>query len=409
MRNRPLKVLFLASSYPRSADDTASVFLRYLAEHLAEDGIDVHVLAPADGKSESVVEGKITVHRFQYFPAALQNLAYGSGMLPNLKRSPWLWIQVPCFLFAMTISLLRLLARQRFDVIHAHWILPQGLVGLVGTGLFRVPLLTSAHGTDAFVLNGLFANMLKRIVLRRSRDWTANTKSTAAAVRLFHSPEPRIIPMGVDVGLFSSGNAAELQAYDPQEKYLLLFVGRLIENKGCHDLLKAVALLPADIRTQTSLWIVGDGVQRNQLEHAAKDLGLAEKVHFFGAVSHRRLPDFYAAADLVVVPSKIGSSGETEGQSVVVLEAFAARACVLATSIGGIGSMVRDNETGLLVEPGNPKSLACGIERLLNDPSLRQNLSTKALAEVNAGYSWIDVARKFAELYEEITATDGHA
>ena len=79
MSSGPLKVLFLASSYPRSRDDTASVFLRYLAEHLADCAVDVHVLAPAAGKGETVVEGKVTVHRFQYFPATLQGLAYGSG------------------------------------------------------------------------------------------------------------------------------------------------------------------------------------------------------------------------------------------------------------------------------------------------------------------------------------------
>ncbi len=404
-----LRVLFLASSYPRSADDTASVFLRYLAEHLAEDGIDVHVLAPADGKGESVVESKITVHRFQYFPAALQKLAYDSGMLPNLKRSPWLWIQVPGFLLAMTISLLRLLARQRFDVIHAHWILPQGLVGLVGSWLFSVPLVTSTHGTDAFALSGRLAKSFNRLILSHSAAWTANTESTAAAVTYSDLSQARIIPMGVDLQLFSSGRSAALRGNLPQEENLLLFVGRLIENKGCDDLLRAFILLPEDIRTRTTLWIVGDGDRRKQLELAAKDLGIGEKVQFFSVVNHRKLPDFYAAADLVVIPSKVGSSGESEGQNVVVLEAFAARACVITTSIGGITSMVRNHESGVLVEPGNPKALAVGIEQLLNDSSLRKNLSTKAFAEVNAGYSWTNVARKFAELYEEITATDRRA
>jgi len=408
MSNRPLKVLFLTSSYPRSADDTASVFLRYLAVHLAGEGLDVHVLAPADTASGTVCEGKVTVHRFRYFPSRLQRLAYGSGMFPNLKRSPWLWGQLPFFLLAMTYSLLRLLATQRFDMIHAHWILPQGLVGLIGSFLFRVPMVVTVHGTDAFALRGRFARTLKRLVLRRSPAWTANTSSTAAAVtegsRLSHG---RIIPMGVDIALFSSGNPAAPRRELPEGEYLVLFVGRLIEDKGCHDLLQAITLLSAKTQARTTLWLVGDGNQREQLEHNANELGIAEKVRFFGAVNHQQLPDFYAAADVVVVPPRTGSSGEAEGQAVVVLEAFAAGACVVATAIGGIPTMVRDHATGLLVEPANPTALSSALERLLEQPTLRQQLAKKAFAEVRQQYSWHHIATEFDTLYREILNSSG--
>ncbi len=399
---QPVKVLFIASSYPRSRDDTASVFLRYLAEHLADEGADVHLLVPADGKGETVVEGKITVHRFQYFPAPLQKLAYGSGMMPNLKRSPSLWLQVPFLLTVMTYSLLRLLAKQRFDVIHAHWVLPQGLVGFIGTFLFRVPLVVSVHGTDAFALGGRMSTSLKLLILSRSAAWTANTASTSAVARNSRLPQARIIPMGVDIALFSSGDPATLRRELPEGEYLVLFVGRLIENKGCHDLLQAFTLLSAKTRARTTLWVVGDGDQREQLEHTARNFGFGEKVRFFGTVNQQRLPEFYAAADLVAIPSRLGSSGETEGQGIVALEAFAARACVIATSIGGITSMVRDHATGVLVEPGNPNALATTLEQLLNDPSLRQRLAVNAFAEVRARYSWTHIASEFRTLYDEI-------
>ena len=403
--HQPAKVLFLASSYPRSRDDTASVVLRYLAEHLADDGVDVHVLAPADRKGATVVEGKVTVHRFQYFPAALQKLAYGSGMLPNLKRSPSLWLQVPFFFMVMTYSLLRLLATQRFDLIHAHWILPQGLVGLIGPCLFRVPLVVSVHGTDAFALGGRFATSLKRLILSRSVAWTANTASTAAAVtRNSRLPHARIIPMGVDIALFSSGNPAALRRELPEWEFLVLFVGRLIENKGCHDLLQSFSFLSSKTRSHTTLWVVGDGDQRKQLEQAAQDLGVGEKVRFFGTVNQQRLPEFYAAADLVAIPSRVGSLGETEGQAVVVLEAFAARACVVATAIGGIPSMVRDHVTGVLVAPGDSKALSSALEQLLDEPALRRGFAEKAFTEVSEQYGWAHIASEFKTLYSEIVS-----
>src|SRR5258705_4738507 len=107
-RQPGLKVLFLTSSYPRSNDDAASIFLRYLADHLADQGLNIHVLAPADVTGGSRSEGKIVVHRFGYFPRAWRALAYGSGIMPNLRRCPWLWLQVPCFLLTMTIVPFRL-------------------------------------------------------------------------------------------------------------------------------------------------------------------------------------------------------------------------------------------------------------------------------------------------------------
>jgi glycosyltransferase involved in cell wall biosynthesis len=208
--------------------------------------------------------------------------------------------------------------------------------------------------------------------------------------------------MGVDTALFAKGDPKALRHDLPEGEHRLLFVGRLIENKGCHDLLQSLTLLSSKTRSRTTLWVVGDGDQRAQLERAARDLGVAGKVRFFGMVTQQRLPDFYAAADVAIVSSRVGSSGETEGQGIVVLEAFAARTCVIATSIGGITSLVRDHTTGILVEPGNPKALAAAVEQLLNDPALRQQLTANAFAEVCDRYSWTRVAREFIELYREI-------
>src|SRR5258706_15811593 len=116
-----IKVLFLTSSYPRNDQDTAAIFLRYLANELAAGDVEIDILAPADGPSETTTEANVAIHRFQYFPLRWQSLAYGSGIIPNLKRSPWLWLQVPFFFVAMTLSALRLIARQRYNLVHAHW------------------------------------------------------------------------------------------------------------------------------------------------------------------------------------------------------------------------------------------------------------------------------------------------
>lgn len=323
--------------------------------------------------------------------------------MPNLKRSPSLWLQVPFFFVAMTVALLRLLITERFDVIHAHWILPQGLVGLFGSFFFGVPLVVTAHGTDAFALRNRIANYLKRLVIKRSKSWTTNTSVTADAVLRDSVPfEPQIIPMGVDITRFSNGDPISLRHELPEGEFLVLFVGRLIVNKGCHNLLKAISLLPPGVTSRATLWIVGDGDERLLLEETAKKLETRDKIRFFGTVSHQRLADFYAAADIVVVPSVQGSSGEAEGQGIVILEAFAARACVLATRIGGISDVITDNITGVLVEPNNSSALAGAMERLLLDSELRHRLTSNAFAKVSDCYSWERIAEEFAKLYREV-------
>ena len=402
----PLKVLFLTSSYPRSIDDSASVFLRYLADALANRDIETHVLAPSAGNAGTIIEGKVTVHRFQYFPARLQKLAYGSGIVPNLKRSPWLWIQVPFFLCSMIYSLVRLIRMERPNLIHAHWILPQGLIGIMAKVLCRTPVITTGHGTDVFALRGKFRNALKLLVVTKSDAWTTNTRATAMGVGTnSSSPKAHIIPMGVDVALFAGGNRDALRCELPDEELLLLFVGRLVESKGCHHLLQAVALLPSMLSVRTTLWIVGNGDQRSELERTAKALGINHKVRFWGTISNQRLPDFYAAADLFVAPSIETLSGDTEGQGVVLLEAFASGTCVVATRIGGMSSIVTDNSTGLLVEPGDPEALAVAIERLLSDSLLRTKLVEAAFVHVKENYPWARIAAEFETLYRKVLGT----
>jgi glycosyltransferase involved in cell wall biosynthesis len=402
-RQHGLKVLLLASSYPRSLDDTASVFLRYFAEHLADRGLEIHVLAPAQGKGGTTLEGKIMVHRFQYFFSGLQRLAYGSGIMPNLKRSPWLWLQVPFFVLAMAFFLLRTVRREHIDLVHAHWILPQGLVGVVAKYLSRIPLVTTVHGADAFTLRGGLASHLKRFVVLRSDAWTTNTPATSDALGLgAAAPAAHVIPMGVDIKLFAGASPAVLRQGLPESEFLLLFVGRLVEKKGCRALLEALSLLPPQLQNRTTLWIVGDGDERSRLEQTAKNLGFAEKVRFWGAISNQRLPEFYAAADLFVAPSIEAASGDTEGQGVVILEAFAARACVLATRAGGIDSVVHNNVSGVLVAPNRPRDLANAIERLLGDQALRARLVEHAFNAVKERYDWNRIAAEFETLYQTV-------
>ena len=401
-----MKVLFLTSSFPRSVRDSASIFLQYLAEALANRGVEVQILAPADSSALSdETINHVRVHRFNYFLTQLQSLAYGSGIIPNLRRSPLLWLQVPFFIGAMLLKSFKLVKNEHCQLIHAHWILPQGLIAVLIGKWFRVPTIVSAHGTDAFGLSSGVASMLKRWILRHCTAWTTNTNVTAKALDVAEDHrEPSIIPMGVDVARFASGNRAALREGLSENDRVVLFIGRLIMEKGCHHLLTAVSQLKEASDNRIHLWIVGDGNQRIMLERNAENLGIASRVRFWGQQENSRLPDFYAAADLFVMPSIMGPEGAVEGQGVVLLEAMAAKTCIIASRLGGIETVIDDGINGILVTSGKPSELSAAIDKLIADPARRAELANNAFIKAARDYGWDRIASEFHELYNKATA-----
>jgi glycosyltransferase involved in cell wall biosynthesis len=404
MSHSPLKVLMVTSSYPRHAQDTASVFLRQMAMALHNAGINVHVLAPADREPSTTNEDGIVVHRFRYFIPRYQRLAYGAGILPNLKRRPVLWLQVPFFLLTMLWATVRLVRAEQPDIIHAHWVLPQGLLTSIVRRYLKTPLIITLHGGDAYALRNPLLVGLKRFSLRRCDLWTSNTPATARAVGTGEGlAAAEIIPMGVDYQRFSSGHGDKLRASLPHTLKIILFVGRLVQKKGVDDLIHAYALLERTAQENSVLWIIGGGDQESRLRQLASVQGLGpDRIRFIGPVPNESLPDYYSAADLFVGPSIMDESGDTEGQGVVFLEAFAAGLCVVATAVGGIPDIISHGHTGILVSPRQPHELASTIGKLLADDGLRLSIGQNAKRAAEQCYAWSHIAQRFKAEYEKI-------
>ncbi|AMK78689.1 MULTISPECIES: glycosyltransferase [Methylomonas] len=401
VKDKPIKVLWLTSSYPRNEDDSASVFLRYLAEALANQKVSLHILSPDHPEVLATMQPDgIVCRHFRYFwPRKLQMLAYGSGILPNLRAAPWLLFQVPFFILSMFITAAWIMVVQRPSLIHAHWIFPQGTVAVLLGKLFRVPVLVTAHGGDAFALRGSLLGAIKRWTIKHCAAWTSNTNATADAVGP-DLPKPHIIPMGIDYRKFAAGNAQNLFHPNEPGKFILLYVGRLVEKKGVSDLLQAFAKLPEELRSQVVCWIIGDGAERGRLKILAKELQIADKVIFHGKLPNGSLPDYYAAADLFIAPSITDSRGDTEGQGVILLEAMASGKAVISTFTGGIAEVIEHKKIGYLVEPNNPQQLADSIAELILDERLRQRLA-EAGQLVAQTYDWQLISKKFESLYRQ--------
>jgi colanic acid/amylovoran biosynthesis glycosyltransferase len=329
---------------------------------------DTTVLVPRVPGAEprEDIEG-VHIERFAYFPRPWEDLAHGA-MIENLRSKPSRWLQVVPFIACESINLRRLIRRHRPDVLHVHWLLPQGLAALlVGR---KVPWVVSTLGGDVYALRGWLARRLEHAILRR-----------AAAVTAFNADmRDRLVALGADeatthVQSFGAEIGTIRQLVRSDERRIpgrILFVGRLVEKKGVAVLLEAVRRLPADV--PWSLEIVGDGPLRDQLESAAADLA----VSFTGAGSREQVANAYARSSVVVVPSVPAESGDQDGLPTVLIEAMGSEVAVVGSDLPGINEAIVDGETGLLVPPNDPAALADALGTLLTDDQLRARLAKAA-------------------------------
>lgn len=396
-------VLIVTSSYPKHEGEPSGIFLHHLSRQLVAVGWRVLVLAPGfpGGRPFQVLDG-VEIRRFSYFIPQRQALCYRSGMLPNLKQSLLLWFQVPFYLGSLFVSVLEVVRKESINVINAHWIVPQGIVVRLVQSFSPVPVVLTVHGGDIFAFQGPVGRFLKRMALGRAEACTANSAFTRGQLlQLCPSAEVSIVPMGVDVAEFEPKQPnLLLRRKLSVDAEMILFVGRLVEKKGVHNLLSAMQRVLRK-SSKATLVVVGDGTQRHELERMAERLEIARSVRFLGKLPHEELPEYYAAADLFVGPSVVDRSGDTEGLGVVFIEAASAGLAMVGTSVGGISDVLIHDVTGIAVEPDQPEALAVAIERLLNDESLRRRLGAAARQHALSQFSWSHVAERFSSVFRK--------
>jgi colanic acid/amylovoran biosynthesis glycosyltransferase len=386
------RLLVLASTFPASSEDPTPAFVRDLALEEAE-AYETTVLVPAVPGAPAIEALRpIRVRRFRFFPRRWEDLADGA-ILENLRTRKSRWLQVPPFFLAEVLAVRREVRRTRPDVIHAHWILPQGLAARIAAP--SVPLLVTTHGGDLYGLHGRASRGLIRAVLRRAKAVTAMNLDMQDRLIALGSPAKRtfVLPMGADVNaLRESGRHVE------QVPGRVLFVGRLVEKKGLSILLQAIRDLPVE----HELVVVGDGPLRAELVRQAD----GSPVTFLGSLSRSAVAQEYARAQVVVFPSVPASSGDQDGLPVALVEAMAAGRAVIASNLPGLREAVVSDASGILVPPGDPVALREAISALLRDESRQMRLGEAARARADE-YSISAVGRRYRAVLH--TVVEGSA
>ena len=341
--------------------------MRDLSLRLGETFETVVLVPRVPGAARREQVGDVVIERFAYFPRRWEDLAHGA-IIENLRARHTRWLQVVPFLLCESFHLRRLIRRHRPDVLHLHWVLPQGLAALVSGR--RVPWVVTTLGGDVYALRGAVSRRLKRAVLRRARAVTAQNEDMRRRLIGVGAPPASTfvqVPGADIVGMRKLAPAAEEQI--PGR---LLFVGRLVEKKGVAVLLEALRRLPTTL--PWTLEIIGDGPLADDLK--SRSAGLA--VTFSGSASREGLAHAYARSSVVVVPSIPAASGDQDGLPTVLLEAMGAGRTVVASDLPGINEAVTDGETGLLVRPNDADALAAALEAALADDGLRDRLGAAA-------------------------------
>jgi glycosyltransferase involved in cell wall biosynthesis len=388
-----LRLLVLTSTYPRWAGDPEPGFVHELSRRLAER-FDVRVIGPhAAGALAWERLDDVDIHRYRYAPVALETLVNHGGILTNLKRSIWKWLLVPTFLVGQYLALRKALREFRPQVIHAHWLLPQGLIAAWGRQ--EVPLVATSHGADLFGLRGVLFARLRRWVVPRVSVVTLVSEAMRQRL-LAEQPQANAVVMSMGVDVRERFVTAAIKR-NPAE---LLFVGRLVEKKGLHHLLHALPQVIAEC-PNARLTIAGFGPERERLERIVAEHDLKAHVDFIGAMPQASLPALYQRAALFVAPFIEADDGDQEGLGLVVAEAMACGCPVVVGNVPATQDLV-DASSGIRVQVSDHVQLASAIVALLKDDEGRARLGRHARAHVEQHYSWDAVAERYGRLLADV-------
>lgn len=284
--------------------------------------------------------------------------------------------------------LIKALDARAVSGIHGYFAHQPAAVAQLSAERLGVPFGFSTHARDARKVAA--AELAQRAlsaacVIACNADVATSISRTGAKVHL--------VPHGVDLRRFRPRPL-------PTRRLQILAVGRLVEKKGFDVLIRACARLAFPYR----LRIIGEGAQRSHLESLIAGVGIQQQVTLCGAKTHAELPDEYRQAHVIVAPSIIDASGDRDGLPNVILEAMASGRAVIASNVSAIGNAITDEETGLLVPPGDPARLAAALERVAATPSLPIELGRRARKRVEQDYEIGRCTERFCNLLESVYA-----
>lgn len=400
-----MRLLAVTHSHPKYPGDATAPFIGSIISSLARRGHEVDVVLPHHPEFAFSDGDGIRYFPYRYSPSdRLGSWGFGGTLRGSSRFAYRSTLLFPVVAVALRRTVARLLAREEYSVLHAHWLVPNAWLASASASKRHVPLVVSLHGSDVSVAekNAVLRSIARRTfqaagavtacsddLRRRAIDLGASTGTT------------RTVHYGVDTDLFAAQpRDAELRARlgaEDDATLLVVAVGRLVEKKGFSYLIEAAGRLEG-----VHVTILGDGDLRADLEERAR--ASSASVTFLGEVDRTGVAAALGAADVVATPSVIDSHGNVDGLPNTLLEGLAAARPVVASAIAGIPEVVTDDVNGLLVPEKDVEALVGALARLRDEPELRGRLGTEARGRALRELDWNATAEAFEDVYREAGA-----
>lgn len=410
-----MKIGVLTHNYPRFRGDFSGRFVEALSEELVKQGHEVTVLAPWDpAYAREPSDHRVRFVLYRYAPvASWHRLGYMRTMHADVALRRTTYLLAPGLFAAGACAVLRWARRERPDILHAHWALPNGFLGALAARRYGIPLVVSIPGSDATVAaqNPLF-RWLARYAFRQAGLITANSEALRDVAIEELGADPAkfdLIAYGVDPDALRpdpTGTAAlRAELGIPAEAVVLLAVGRMVYKKGFDQLLRAAALLDEMMQGKQSppvhLVMVGEGDLWAAWQALGRELGLGERVHWVGNVPTDRIRLYYNMADVLVMPSV---TRPATGLSVTVLDAMSCGKPVIGTEAAGNRLAVQDGVNGFIVPEQDEAALARAIATLMADADLRKRMGAASRHLIETTLGWPHLAARYARHFERLLA-----
>ena len=399
-----MKVLILATGYPRWEGDFANIYLHRLAKSLVNKGVEVHVAAPhAKGLKREEVINDVYIHRFQYlYPSGLQDLAYFPGVPEKIKTLKGK-MQLPFFMLGMIKKTIGIVKKYDIDVINVHWAIPSGFIATITKRFHGKPVVITLYGAELWPAIRKNSKLMKwsiKYALNNAdkvvgiSDATCNTGKEISGRK-----DIEILPDGIDTETFNP----RVDGNEIRKKYgmFIFSSGRMVERKGFIYLIRAMPYILEKF-PKIKLIIGGDGPEREKLENEVKKLNIKNSVILPGFIPDNDFPKYMKACDVFVLPSIIDRRGDTEGSATILLEAMACGTPGVGTKVGGVPYAIKNGKGGFLVEQKKPKQLAEKIIILLKDEKLRKEMGKVGRRYVEEKFSWEKIAERYKRNFENI-------
>lgn len=395
----------VTTSYPRFPGDSVGTFMEPIAKSVAARGHDVHIVAPWHPLVRRPPrEAGVTFHFYKYAPAASLNVfGYAAALRADVSLRGTAYLAAPLALAQGWRIARKIARRHRATVMHGHWVVPGGITAALAAP--ALPLVVSLHGSDVYVAETVApARAAARAAFKRAGAVTACSDDLARrAIALGADPaRVQVVPYGVDVDRFRPDPSARPRLRAalavPEGVALVFAAGRLVRKKGFEYLIDAFPQVLAG--SAAVLAIAGEGDLERELRERAARAGAAGSVRFLGRLGQDEVARYLAAADVVAVPSVRDDAGNVDGLPNVVLEALASGTPLVTTAAGGIGTVVQDGRTALVVPERDAGALACAIRRLLADPALRAATGSAGRALAADAFGWSRTAELLEQAYE---------